>query len=375
MLIVSFALNFPVVRARSEGLRRTGATVATFGFQQNFGFPSRHDYSASTGPSHAASALRTKSRQYFSRAYLVARSIIPLRRISRAYDNVLAVGLDSAILTRLALLGQRRQGCAYEIHDIRDAFLGTGIRAKFCRLVERWVLAGFQCLIATSPGYFDNYYHEFFPSRTRREILIENKLVADPLFLRQPPKAPRCEADPIRIGYFGMLRCQAAINVLSEIAGLDHKRFQIVLRGVKDMSLDWRTLNRGLSNFQDLGSYADPDDFPTIYSQIDIIWAAGFNQKQSFAWSRTCRFYVALAFGRPLIVQADTLEASIVTALDIGLVIDLRNPEKSRTAVGSLSHLQIRHWMSRIALLDQSKYMYVNEHFQLMKLLTDDIVD
>ena len=119
---------------------------------------------------------------------------------------------------------------------------------------------------------------------------------------------------PLRIGYFGSLRCPEAWNTLQQIAKNANGAISIHVRGTPV----------GIDSFYG-GPYRDPDDIQHIYETVDVVWSAGFNKKASYVWSRTCKFYNACYYKRPIIAQAGTDEGKVIEDLNIGFCIDLNN--------------------------------------------------
>src|SRR5690625_6885754 len=70
---------------------------------------------------------------------------------------------------------------------------------------------------------------------------------------------------------------------------------------------------------------------------VSMVWIAGYQGKDSYKWSRTCRFYQACCYGRPLIAQQGTYEYEAVRDLDIGLGIDLQDQDAASEKISAIT--------------------------------------
>ena len=221
--------------------------------------------------------------------------------------------------------------------------------------------------MVTAQHYLDHYYSLRLPI-TVTSMTIENKL--SPRFF--PPEirpirslTPYDPAMPIRIGYFGALRCPIAWSVLKTIAKLGCGRIKVVLRG------DARNIP-GLAfeaaeaeNVEFLGPYLDPEDIAKIYNSVDLVWSAGFHKKKSYRWARSCRYYYAGYFGKPIISESSTEEGAIVANRRIGMVVDLSRPAEAAAAVLNVLPTSLSEWTANLASIPAEDFVLSNEVDQL----------
>ena len=129
------------------------------------------------------------------------------------------------------------------------------------------------------PKFLHTYYREWLNSSVPA-IVIENKLeskFADQILPRAQRAAGRdCSGESrrrLRIGYFGGLRCEWSWNVLRDLAVARPDDIEIVLAGfpMSPKNLPDRVQEHG--NIGYLGEYRSPQDLPSLYARIDLVWA------------------------------------------------------------------------------------------------------
>ena len=358
ILFVATALNYPIFQRRLEAFRRLGANVIVLGFDQDFAYSSRPAMD-STAPSRAGRLGVITSGRYGRRAIQLATVVPTLRSALASVDVVYAMGFDAAVLVRSSALGLGRTTIAYEIHDIRQVMLRHDWTGLAMRAIERWVLRGVQLLVVTAEGYLTHYYRAKLGLAGVETIVVENKL----------PKSEGSRSvtqarvkPPLRIGYFGSLRCTEAWRTLTRVAAVADGGVEVEIRGVPE----------GLESFyHDIqadprltfgGPYKDPDDLAEIYGGVHLVWAAGFHGRDSYVWSRSCRFYAACCYQRPIVAQIGTDEGALVERLGIGLCVDIRNADATAARILRITSAELQRWQHNLAGLPDRLFIYADEH-------------
>ncbi len=275
-----------------------------------------------------------------------------------------------ALLGRLASLGVSTiPKLVYEVGDIREVLLSQGPVGYVMRAIERLILSHSSLIVATSQAFITGYYEAIQGIKGLPYLVIENKLNFKELNSDlQALVFQKQFSTPLRIGYFGLLRCRRSWEILKKVASLAKGRVEILVRG----------FNMGLKNFEkDVesipgityeGPFISPDDLPSIYGLVDIVWACypyQGNGLGNWRWARTNRFYEACFFHKPMLAQLGTEDGRVVEKFGLGICLDLSDVGKAVETILNIRESEVTEWQSHISRLPKSLYIYTNEHEQL----------
>lgn len=358
LLFLLPALGHPRHERRIRALERLGVEASTLAF-------ARRQYGAADLPDLQL-LPKVENARYAKRVWSLLRAVPTVRRKARSADVLYAFSLDTALLALIAMAG-RPIPLAYEVGDIREAFLDPGSRGGLLRALERRVLSRTDVLVATSPSYLSEYYEaQLKPlDQPPSQLVVENKIdPADNL----PPAVSEKRSSGFRIGYFGVVRCTRSIEVLERLGGEGARGIEVYLRGVERRGVDLEKVTQHPHISYD-GPYLVPDDLGRMYGGIDLAWIALHHAKANLRWSRVNRFYEACYYGVPMIAQEGTLDGEVVAAHDLGLVIDLLHPERAVERIRSISSRDLSRWKWNLEQLPRSVYEHAGEHDELLRLL------
>lgn len=238
-------------------------------------------------------------------------------------DIVYARNLDMALCSLLALASTGvNRPLVYECLDIhrlmrRDDFIGAGLRG-----LERIVLDRSALLTVSSPAFIREYFDARHPGRFSAH-LIENRIADAPGLAKRPLFKDR-PSTPLRIGWFGVLRCRRSLDLLEALAIRFGAKIEIVLRGFPDLMLpDFHERIRHHHNMRYRGRYRSPEDLAEIYHSVDLVWAgdfhdAGFNSQ----WLLPNRIYEGGYFATPAIAPDGTETGRWIRDREAGFVVE-----------------------------------------------------
>jgi len=365
VLFLTSSINYPFYRKRLIAFFKLGVKFSVYGFYRQLGYP------ATDIPFPYIELANIKAKNYFLR-FLQFLLAIPKLRGAVKNEGVRVVyvfGLDMAVLATFALLLMRNKPkIVAEVHDIREIMVKTGLAGNLARRIEKYIVQRLELLIVTSEAYIENYYKKMLGLQKFDWVLLENKLRKDEIesaYVR--PGKSRNNA--IVIGYFGSLRCPHAWHVLKDIASRSNGKIKIYIRGYPKGLENFESDVNAIEHMDYAGPYLDPDELADVYNRVDIVWTAGFHQKSSFVWARSCRYYNALAFSKPIIAQIGTEDCRFIRQYDTGTCIDLINKEETIKTVMALGREDVMSWKENIDKLPESHYLYTTEHIDLLKRL------
>jgi succinoglycan biosynthesis protein ExoL len=323
--------------ARASEFAENGLTPVIFGFR-------RGRYNCH----HVASWREidlgtTKDAHYWQRiAALVGAipAIVLHRRYLKSATVFLARNLDQLLLALLARgLFNRGAAIVYEAVDIQPAFTRADLVGAIIRSIERLCVARIDLLAVSSPAFHQNY----FASRQRYRgdwVVVENRLrlsaaaLADCVAQRDAAERPLHGGRKWVVGYFGLIRGRATIELMVDLAKHLPDLIEIHFRGVPTTvgEARFREMVAAAPNITFDGGYSNPQDLGKLYAGVDFAWAIDLeNVGCNSRWLLPCRFYEAGLFGVPCLAVHDFEIGRVIDRLDVGWSFDM-------PLVESLSH-------------------------------------
>ena len=326
-------------------------------------------YHSGRVPSRPTQIIGTISHgKYLQRIGRLITALPKLRRAMRDRDIVYASSPDMALLAMIAgvFMGKK---FILEVGDVREIQTAEGLKGRLVRIVDRVLTNRCSLLVVTAVGFLDNYYRNWLRSDVPA-IVVENKIEASLTSAR--PEAVRGSLPqgrpfidrPLRIGYFGLLRCQWTWDVLKAFALKHPKDVEIVMAGYPMEPADIAEQAKSIPNVIYSGEYKSPNDLPRLYGAVDLVWACykfigprDWNLK----WARPNRFYESCYFGRPLISRLGSSDSKEVDRLKIGFNIRTHEISEVVAELDSITAEMVEQWRSNSISLPNSLFMYTDE--------------
>ena len=369
ILVALPLLGQPRHSKRIAMLKQAGYTVEAIAFER--------DYHSGRMPDCSVEKLgKIAHGHYLQRVLKIISAIPAMRRALKRNQIVYAFGTDMALMAHVAGLGLKRS-LILEVGDIRKAQIAKGLKGRLVRMLERYVIGARRLLVVTAPGFIDAYYRQWLKTSVSA-IVIENKLDFSPdddVFQNQTqcPSAGLPLVDrPLRIGYFGLLRCDWSWQVLEELALSQQGKIEIVAAGYVMRPIDLAERAAKFENIRYLGEYRSPQDLPNLYGGVDIVWACypppgPVNSDWQWAQSicRSNRFYESCFFKKPIISVAGSGDAHEVERYNIGLIVRDQSIKKTAEAICEISCSDLIQWHDNLLKLPKEAYLYTAESDEL----------
>lgn len=266
---------------------------------------------------------RTADARLTERALRVVQHLVrpsAARSIVRGADVVVARNLEMlAIAVRVAVPGQR---IVFECLDIHRLLLSSGSVGRALRAIERRLLGRVDLILTSSPAFEQQY----FRARQQFEgpvLLEENRLLdlPDQPVARASARAPQTDGTPLRIGWFGMLRCRRSLAILRELVRSNPGKVEVLIAGIPSY-VEFDDFDRDVADVPGLsfvGRYR-ADDLPRLYGSVDFAWTIDyFEEGLNSAWLLPNRLYESLALGVVPIALADVQTGRWLEARGVGL--------------------------------------------------------
>ncbi len=284
------------VRRRIDGFQRDGILVD--GFAMHRGRADRPDWVV-------ADLGETRDNAYLQRLTAImrgARRAALHRDVLAKAEIFLARNLDMLVT---AFWARRLTGLStpivYECLDIHRLMVREDIIGRVLRRAEGWMLKRSAGLWVSSPAFLSEYFQRFQSGRFRAELL-ENRMIAVEGLGPRPEITTPPNDRPLRLGWFGNLRCSRSLSLMEQLADTFGSELEIRLRGYPALGEipDFEPRVAACRGITYGGRYKAPDDLGALYADVDIVWAgdfmdAGFNS----TWLLPNRLYEGGWFACP----------------------------------------------------------------------------
>lgn len=354
ILYLAHDVTEPAVRRRVMMLKRGGATVDLAGF-------ARRELAGDVENCVPHVIGRTQDARLFQRSVAVAKAYLTLGRVIgrlRKPDIILARNLEMLVLgSRASKLLGGQVPVIYECLDIHRLLLSRGPAGILMRTIEWMAGRRARAVMTSSPAFLTHYFQPL--SRIGAPaFIIENKVMGaapDASILEREPLCGR----PLRIGWFGALRCKKSLEILAEFARMMEGRFEVVLRG--------RPAYAEIPDFDNIvsrapflsyrGPYRNPEDLNQIYRDVDFTWTIDcFEEGLNSKWLLPNRLYEGCYHGAIPIAAMSTQTAAALRERRLGVTLSELSPGSLAAALGDLDAQAIRSLSGAIMACDRRSW-------------------
>jgi succinoglycan biosynthesis protein ExoL len=309
-------LSDPAVDRRLKMFRLGGATVDVAGFNRAEDLP----------PLTAQSVVelgRTADGCFIQRLAQVFISRIQSEQRLAATPVDVIVARNLEMLPLATALARRWPGTSvvYESLDIHRLLLRTDWIGGAMRAAERFLAGEARALITSSPAFVREYFTPYGQSPVAPWV-VENKVLTPPS-RGDNPILTAAPSSPIRIGWFGALRCRRSLDHLIQAMSRLDGRYELVLRGRPALRefVDFHASVSTAAHVRFEGSYGY-DELGRHYSEVHLCWAIDFFEEgQNSSWLLPNRIYEGCLHGAVPIALAGTETARFLAEREIGIIL------------------------------------------------------
>jgi succinoglycan biosynthesis protein ExoL len=254
-------------------------------------------------------------------------------------DVIIARNLEMLPLAhRIAAATATRPAIVYECLDIHRLLIRDDVVGRAMRAAERRFTSGCDLLITSSPAFVREYFDRL-SGVDLPVVLVENKVFGT-LGERGTNPALRDTSGPLRIGWFGALRCSRSRDLLAGFTRTMEGRFEAILRGRPALTElgDLESFAAAEPHLRFEGAYRNLDDLARIYSEVHFAWAIDFFEAgRNSDWLLPNRLYEGCFHGAIPIAIAGTETAAFLERHRIGVILPDAGPDTLRERLGSLT--------------------------------------
>lgn len=347
ILYLAHDLDDAAIWRRVDMLRLGGAEVTLAGFRRGTGaLP--HD-ALVLGQTHNARMLQRAVQVLRQRLRLA----VDFARVG-PFDIVLCRNLEMlalAVPLRRSLQQSRPVSLIYEVLDIHRLMIGSSWKARGLRWLERSLCRDVDRLVVSSPAFLRAYF-EVYQQTSAPALLVENKVMMSdfttvPAVWAEPPAIPQC---PLRVGWFGILRCPFSLACLDAVTRARPGRYRVVLRGrpALDALPDFHAVIAANPDLVFDGPYRYPDDLAGIYGGVDLAWLVDqYDTGSNSDWLLPNRLYESGLNQVPPIALDGTEIAARLRNLGIGLILPKADAAEVVTALDGLDRAALDRLQER----------------------------
>ena len=322
ILVLAHDLADDSVHKRVAMLSAGGAAVTVAGFRRT------PDPVGEIAGHPAVDLGRTRDAAFGQRAWAVVRQMLRRRRYRELFENVDVILARNLEMLAVAVSGQSicksHPAIVYESLDIHHLLLRQGIAGSVLRTVERRLARNASAIVTSSPAFISNYFEG--AARLGPPVrLVENKVFADGGAPEVSNEVARPPGPPWIVGWFGHIRCNASLRILTDLVRRSAGGVQVVVRGkpALDQFEDFYASVAQTPGLRFLGPYKNPDDLAAMYGGVHFTWAIDmFDPGMNSIWCLPNRIYEGGLFGSVPIAAASMETGHFLRRLGIGVILD-----------------------------------------------------
>lgn len=351
-------LGDPAVDRRIGMMRMGGAEVAVAGFRRARASQPELDVVA------AIELGETFDARFGQRLLAVwrARGAITQRVAAlEVPDVIVARNLEMLSLAdRLQQFWPSRPPIVYECLDIHRLLLRDDLIGRAMRGAEQHLTRKATLLLTSSPAFLRNYFDIY---GSPPAVVMENRvfLDSDTRGINPSLMANASAAEPVRIGWFGALRCKKSLAALAQLATAMDGRVEVILRGRPALTEfeDFHGFVNAQPHMRFEGPYRNPQELAAIYSDVHLAWAIDFFEEgKNSKWLLPNRIYEGCLHGAVPIALEGTETAAFIQRLGIGIVLPNIGQSTLAEGVGALTHARVRALASDVAAANVEHFTY-----------------
>jgi succinoglycan biosynthesis protein ExoL len=347
-------LSDPAVERRVAMFQAGGAEVEIAGFRRGDA-PSPHL------PVDTALELDiTHDGRMLHRLAATARAAAGARDWSRSLgqpDVIVARNLEMlGVANRLLGRWDKQPRLVYECLDIHRLMLRNDRIGRMMRAIEQRLMRPVDLLITSSPAFLRNHFNAL---GTLPALLVENKVFAPNLGETGRNRALDGQVDPIRVGWFGALRCRKSLAALDALSRHFGGRLEVALRGRPALTEfdDFHGMVGVAPHLEFGGPFRYPQDLAPLYSGVHFTWAIDFFEEGlNSNWLLPNRLYEGCLNGAIPIALAGTETAAFIERLGIGIVVPDISQETLVALFDGMTPERVRELAAAVAALPSATF-------------------
>lgn len=289
-----------------------------------YGFDRAGDNRKLPGFDHEIIGTISKTQSYSNRLMMMKKSINRTLAQNPSKETLFYLFNFDVALAFLMNPKTRGNRYFYEVSDLMELTLSNVLLSKTLARINKSIISHSFETILTSEGFIQFFYEKSLPENLS---LLPNKLNKRCGDWQRP--ATQIPNQHFKIGFTGAIRSKAILN-FAKIVGEKFPETELFFHGIfTDDGLYSPLLRSTVERYENLhylGPFKNPDDFPAIYENIDLVLSL-YSAHGNDRFLEPNKYYEALFFAKPIIVSANTFIGEKVTRQNVGFAIDGENEQ------------------------------------------------
>ncbi|MHA6692670.1 glycosyltransferase [Devosia sp. A449] len=278
-------------------------------------------------------------------------------RSLRRPDVIVARNLEMlGVASRLLGLWDHAPTLIYECLDLHRLMLRPDRIGQAMRALEQRLMRSVDLLITSSPAFLR---HHFDIHGAPPALLVENKVFAPDIGDLGRNPALREEVSPIRIGWFGALRCNKSLAALAALSRQLDGQLKVTLAGQPALTEfdHFHATTSAAPHLAYGGAFRYPTDLPALYSGVHFVWAIDFFEAGlNSSWLLPNRLYEGCLNGAIPIALAGTETAAFIQRLGIGIEVPDISQQTLVDMLKGMTAERIRQLAAAVAAQDEATF-------------------
>ncbi len=295
-----------------------------------------------------------ENRNFLSRLGVFRKAI---KSISKDCNGKICFygSLDIAIFATIYI----KSRYLYEVCDLTELVFNNSIIRNILILINKSIIKKSINTIVTSEGFID-----FFNTIDKEKFcLIPNKV--DPRCPLPIPKQILSQTNRLKIGFVGVIRFETVYNFIKVCSEINNG-YELHLFGIySEGDIYAEKIKKIVANTSSIyfhGRFKNPEDLPSIYSQIDLLLCT-YPPTLGVRYAEPNKLYEATYFRCPIIVNAQTFLAEKVKKIDVGYVVDALDEKDIYKFIQTLSCLDYQRKVESCEKIPRSSCLNINDEY------------
>ncbi len=351
------SLSAPIGAKRVNEFLEQGYEVEVYGFSRKLGLGNFHERVKTFVLGEILA-----STSYCKRLPLMVSAI---RNVLEKYKKTDVIyylfQLDVALAFRIC--ANKKCRYIYEEPDLMHTHFKNQILRKTFEIIDKDIIKKSLLSVFTSEGFLEFHYKNKRPDNI---CLIPNKLNSKVIGLPIKPKS--YVNNNLKIGFVGMLRYDSIRNFIKVVCEQYNNVDFYVYGKVNDK--ERKSFNELLKyrNYHFEGAFSNPDDFPKIYANIDLVLASYDVNIENVKYAEPNKIYEAIYFETPIIVSKGTFLENRVKALGIGYSVDAMDEKDINGLMSDIINNGIKEKVEGCKKIPKTECINKNDmFFELLK--------
>ena len=264
--------------------------------------------------------------------------------------------LDIALVFRL--LTRNSNKYIFEESDIMHTYIKNVIVRRTLEAIDKSIIKHSLLSVFTSEGFLIYHYGTKKPDNA---FVISNRLNTSVERLEKIEK--RFEKEKLRIGFVGCPRYESIINFINVFCSHFPKYEFHIYGEIKGRFKERFEELRKFPNCFIHGAFLNPDDLPSIYSNIDLVLSTYDVKYENVRYAEPNKLYEAIYFETPIIVSAGTYLEMRVKRMGIGYSVDPMNEQSIVDLLKGMTEQSLTEKVLSCKNIDKKDCLNINEDF------------